>query len=175
MHRQYNSDLIYQQTRRNTFSQSILIVGNTPLVSRIRCNSQNAPHSREIQHSCGSSLKIRQTSQYRMVFRSNSSILYFLNAHFQCAFVCNSIQSQIPIVCLFSSRQSSLCDRCINNDLEQATCLCISTNSSDTIYSRQNPSISVQNGCNCSFLATASLVLRIVTTASIDFNTLLTY
>ena len=45
---------------------------------------------------------------------------------------------------------------------------CISTNSSDTIYSHQNLSISVQNSSNCSSLASMSLVLRGVTTTSMS-------
>ena len=97
------------------------------------------------------SLEIQQTSQYRMVLGSNGGKLHFSNAQFShCEFVCNSIQSQTPIVYLSSSRQSSLCDRCIVNELEQSTCLCISTNNSDTIYSNQNPLISGQNSSNYS-------------------------
>ena len=109
------------------------------------------------------------TCQYRMVPGSNGGKLHLSNAQiFQCGFVCDSIQSQTPIVCISSSRQSSHCNRCIINELEQFTCLCISTNNSDTIYSKQNPSISVQNSSNCSSLASMSLVLRGVTATSLN-------
>ena len=68
IHRQYNSGLKYQQIRRNTFSQSMhRSMGKLPLVPGIQCDSQNLSHSRESQHSCESSLRTRQTSQYRMV------------------------------------------------------------------------------------------------------------
>ena len=86
---------------------------------------------------------------------------------------CDSIQSQGLIVYLSSSVQSSLCDRCIINELEQITCLYISTNSSDTIYSNENPSISVQNSSNCSSLAPTFLVLRDVTSISPDLTSIL--
>ena len=78
----------------------------------------------------------------------------------QCGFVCDSIQSQTPIVCFSSFGQSSLWDRCLIHELEQSTCLCISTNNSDIICSNQNPSILVKNSSNCSSLASTSLVLN---------------
>ena len=88
------------------------------------------------------SLKTRQTSQYRMVLGSIRGESQFSNAQFsQCGFVCYSVQSQTPIVCISSSGQSSLCDRRIIN--EQFIYLCISTNNSDTIYSNQNSSVLV--------------------------------
>ena len=46
--------------------------------------------------------------------------------------------------------------------------ICISTNNSDTFYSSQDMSISVQNSSYCSSLASTSLVLRGVTTTSIS-------
>ena len=86
-------------------------------------------------------------SQYRIVL--GSSKLHFSNAQIsQCGFVCDSVQPQTPIVCLSSSGQWSLCDRCLIHELKQSTCLWISSNSSDTIYSHQNLSILVQNSSN---------------------------
>ena len=104
-----------------------------------------------------------------MVFGSIGGELHLSNAQFsQCGFVCDLIQSQTPVVCISSSRQSSLGNRCIINELEQSTCICISTNNSDTIYSNQNTSVLVQNSSNFSSLASMSLVLRGVTTTSIS-------
>ena len=142
--------------------------GKPPLVPGTQHYSQNSSYPRQIQHCGRLSLETRQTSQYRMVPGSNVGKLHLSNAQFsQCGFVCDSIQSQTPIVCISSSRQSSLCDRRIINELEQFTCLCISTNNSDTIYPNQNPSILVQNSSNCSSLASSFLVLRGVGRASI--------
>ena len=53
-----------------------------------------------------------------------------------------------------------LCSR----ELERSSCLCLSTNDSNTIYSDQNLSISVQNRTNCSSLASTTLVLGGITT-----------
>ena len=78
----------------------------------------------------------------------------------QCWFVCDSVQSQPLIVCISRSGQSSLSDRCIINELELSTCICISINNSDTFYSSQDTSILVQNSSYCSSLASTSLILR---------------
>ena len=49
IHRQHNSGLIYQQTRRNTFSQYMYrSMGNIPLVPGTLCYSQNSSHFLEI-------------------------------------------------------------------------------------------------------------------------------
>ena len=118
-----------------------------------------------------------------MVSGSIGGKLYLPNAQFsQCGFVCDSIQSQTPTVCISSSGQSSLGnrhklplyvspvsgDRHIIDELEQSTCICISTNNSDTIYSHQTLTISVQNSSNCSSLASTFLVLRGAITISIS-------
>ena len=134
-----------------------------------QCNSQNSSHFREIQHSCGPSLEIRQASQYGMVLGSNGGKLHFSNTQIShCGFVCDSIHSQTPIVCFSTFRRPSLCDRCLIHELEQFICLCISSNSSDTTYSHPNLSVSVQNSSNCSSLASRCLVLRGVTATSIS-------
>ena len=49
-----------------------------------------------------------------------------------------------------------------------STCICISTNNSNTVCSSQDTSISVQNSFYCSSLASVSLVLRGVTTTNIS-------
>ena len=66
--------------------------------------------------------------------------------------LCDLIQSQSPIVCISSSGQSSLGDRHIINELELSTCICISTNNSDTFYSSQYMSVS------CRIVLIASLL-----------------
>ena len=73
--------------------------------------------------------------------------------------VAGTIQLQTPIVCISSSGQSCLSDRGIINELEFSSCICISTNNSDTLYSSQDTPISVQNSSYCSSLASTSLVL----------------
>ena len=106
-----------------------------------------------------------------MVVISISGKFHLSNAQFsQCGFVRDSIQSQTPFVCIYNSRQSSLGNRCIINELELSTCICISTNNSDTIYSNQNTSISVQISSNCSSSASTTLLLRGVTTTNISPN-----
>ena len=127
-YRQYNSGLLYQQTRRNTFTLPMHGgMGNSPLV--LYC-TQILSYSRQIQYIGRPSLEIGQTSQYRMVFGSIGGEFHFSNAQFpQCGFVCDLIQSQTSIVhvCFSSSGQSGLPDRCIINepDLLPITYKCI--------------------------------------------------
>ena len=65
---------------------------------------------------------ISRLDSHRMVFGSIGDIFHFSNAQFsQCGFVCDSIQSQTPIVCISSSGKSSLSDRCIINEMELST------------------------------------------------------
>ena len=165
-YRQYNSRLLYQQTRRNTFPQPMHGgIGDPPLVPGTRYHYQNLSYSRQIQYIGRPSFETGLTSQNRMGFGSVGGELHFPNAQFsQCGFVCDTIQSQTPTVCISSSGQSSLSDRCIINELEFSSYICISTNNSDTLYSSQDTSILVQNSSYCSSLASTSLVFRGVTT-----------
>ena len=67
--------------------------------------------------------------QNRMYFGSIGGKFHFPNAQFsQCGFVCDTIQSQRPLVCISSSGQSGLSDRHIISELEFSSCICISTN-----------------------------------------------
>ena len=142
-------------------------IGNSPLVPGTRYYTQNLSYPRQIQYISRLSLEIGQTSQYRMVFGSVGGEFHFSNAQFsQCGFICDSIQSQTPIICIFSFGQLSLSDRHIINELELSICIGISTNNSDTFYSYQDTSILMQNSSYCSFLASMSLVLRCVITTN---------
>ena len=109
--RQYNSSLLYQQTRRNTFSQPMgRDMENPPLVPGIGYD-QSLSYPRQIQHIGRLSIEITQATQNRMDFGSVGSKLHLTNAQLpQCGFVCNTIQSQTPIVCISSSGQSCLSD-----------------------------------------------------------------
>ena len=106
-----------------------------------------------------------------MSFRSIGRGLHLPNAQLpQCGFVCDTIQSQTPMVCTSSSRQSCLSDGCIVSGLELSSCICIPTDNSDTICTSQDSTISVQNSSYCSSLAPMSVVFRGVTTISISSN-----
>ena len=172
LYRQYNSGLLYQKTRRNTFSQPMCRgMGEPPLVLGTWYCAQSLSYTRQIQYIDSPSLEIRQTSQNRMGFGSINSEFHFPNAQLsQCGFVCDTIQSQTSIVCISSSRQSCLSDRCIVNELELSSCICSSTNNSDTLCTSQDTSISVQNSSYFSSLAPKSVVLRGDTTISISSN-----
>ena len=144
---------------------------NPPLVSGIQYRDQSSSYSRQIQHINRPSFKIGKASQNRMGFGSIVSELHLPNAQLpQCGFVCDMIQSQTPIVCIPSSRQSCPSDGRIVNGLESSSCICIPTDNSDTICSSQDSTISVQNSSYCSSLASTSVVFRVVTTISISSN-----
>ena len=62
--RQYNSGLLYQQTRRNTFSQPMRRgMENPPLVPGIQYHDQSSSYPRQIQYIGRSSFEIGQASQ----------------------------------------------------------------------------------------------------------------
>ena len=72
------------------------------------------------------------------------------------------IQSQTPIVCISNSGQPCLIDRRIISELESSSCICISTNNSDTLCSSQGMSVLVQNSSYCSSLAPMSVDLKVL-------------
>ena len=144
---------------------------NPLLVPGIRYHDLSLLYPRKIQHIGKPSLEIGQASQNRMGFGSIGSELCLPNAQLpQCGFVCDTIQSQTPIVRVSSSGQSCLSDGCIVSGLELSSCVCIPTNNSDTICTSQDLTISVLNSSYCSSLAPTSVVFRNVTTISISSN-----
>ena len=69
-----------------------------------------------------------------------------------------------------SPGQSCLSDRRIINELKSSSCLCISSNNSDTFCSSQDTAISVQNSPHCPSLAPMPVDLRGITAVSIRSN-----
>ena len=137
IYRQHNGGLIYQQTGWHSFSQPLRRgLGNSQLVPGTRHRYQSSSHSRQIQHSCRPPIKIRQTYQDRMGSGSNSSEFSIPDAQFsKCELVCDSIQSQTPVICLSSTRQQSTSDRCTVHGLESSSCICFSSFYSDSCCS----------------------------------------
>ena len=127
--------------------------------------------SRKIQYIGRLSVEIGQNSENRMGFGSIGGKFHFqMLSYPNVDFVCDTIQSQTPIVCISSSGQSCLSNRHIINELEFSSCICMSTNNSNTLCTSQDTSVSVQNSSFCSSLASMSMVLRGVTTISISSN-----
>ena len=172
LYRQHDSGLLYQQTRWNTFSQSMYRgMGDPQLVPGTRCSNQSSSYSRQIQYFGRLLLEIGQTYQNRMGIGSNHSEFNIPNAQLsQCGPVCDTIQSQTPIVCISSSRQPCTCSRRSFNELESTSCICISSYKSDIFCSSQDTSVSVQNSSHCSILASMAMVLRGTTTTSVRSN-----
>ena len=162
IYRQHNGGLIYQQTEWHRFPQPLCrSLENSQLVPGTRDRYQSSSHSRQIQHSCRPPIKIRQTYQDRMGSGSNSSEFSIPDAQFPiCGPVCDTIQSQTPIICLSSTRQQSTSDRCPVHGLESSSCICFSSFYSDSCCSGKNPTTSVQNSFDSSVLATTTMVLR---------------
>ena len=168
-YRQHNSGLLYQQTRRNLLSQHLCRGrwGDPPLVPGTTYSCQGSSYPRQIQCFGRPPIENGQTSQKRMGIRSISRELDFPNVQFpQCGSVCDSLQSQISIVCFSSSGQTGLSDRCFFCVLEPTSCLCISSNNIDIFCPGQDMSISVQNSSYSPSLAPTTMVLRGTTTTS---------
>ena len=142
---------------------------NSQLVPGTQHRYQSSSHSRQIQHSCRPPIKIRQTYQDRMGSGSNSSEFSIPDAHFpKCGPVCDTIQSQTPIICLSSTRQQSNSNRCPVHGLETSSCICFSSFYSDTCCSGKNLTTSVQNSSDSSVLATTTVVLRTSSSFSVS-------
>ena len=107
----------------------------------------------------------------RMGIGSDSRELHIPNAQLsQRGPFCDTIQSQTSIVCIPSSRQPCTSSRRSFNELKFTSCICISSYNSDTFYSSQDTSVSVQNSSHCSLLAPTAVVLRDATTSSVSSN-----
>ena len=170
IYRQHNGGLIYQQTGWHTFPQPLCrSLENSQLVPGTQHRYQSSSHSRQIQHSCRPPIKIRQTYQDRMGSGSNSMEFSIPDAQFpKCGPVCDTIQSQTPIICLSSTRQQSTSDRCPVHGLESSSCICFSSFYSDSCCSGKNPTTSVQNSSDSSVLATTTVVLRTSSSLSVS-------
>ena len=84
--------------------------------------------------------------------------------------VCDTFQSQTSTLCVPSSGQSSLCDRRIFHELEESSCLCISSNNIDSFCPEQDTPISVQNSSYTPSLAATkrfSEVLQLLVSAPV--------
>ena len=171
IYRQHNGGLIYQQTGWHSFPQPLCRgMENSQLGPGTRRRYQSSSHSRRIQHSCRPLIQTRQTYQNRMGSGSNSSEFSIPDAQFpKCGLVCDTIQSQTPIICLSSTRQQSASDRCPVHGLESSSCICFSSFYSDSCRpGKKNPTTSVQNSSYSSVLATTTVVLR--TSSSFSFS-----
>ena len=82
----------------------------------------------------------------------------------------NTSQSQTYSLCVSYPRRKSSCNRCLHDELESHSRLCLSSISSDTECFAQNPSISMQI-CPCSSsVAKQILVPRTTKSASVSTN-----
>ena len=170
IHRQHNGGLIYQQIGWHSFPQPLCkSLENSQLVPGTQHCYQSLSHSRQIQHSCRPPIKTRQTYQDRMGSGSTSCEFSIPDAQFpKCGPVCDTIQSQTPIICLSSTRLQSTSDRCPVHGLESTSCICFSSFYSDSCCSGKNLTTSVQNSSNSSVLATTTVVLRTFSSLSVS-------
>ena len=158
-YRQHNSGLIYQQARRNTFDQFMCgSMENSPMVSKTSDYSQDSTYPRQIQCFGRQVIENRQSNQNRVGIGSIDSEFNLPNVQLsQSGSVCDTFQSQTSTLCFPSSGQSSFRDRCILHELEQSSCLCISSNNTNSSCPEQDTSISVQNSSYSPSLATTSI------------------
>ena len=142
---------------------------NSQLVPGTQHSYLSSSHSRQIQHSCRPPIKTRQTYQDRMGSGSNSCEFSIPDAQFpKCGPVCDTIQSQTPIICLSGTRLQSTSDRCPVHGLESFSFICFSSFYSDSCCSGKNPTTSVQNCSDSSVLATTTVVLRTSSSFSVS-------
>ena len=172
IHRQHDSGIIYQQTGRNPFSRSVRRgLGDPQFLPGSRYRNQSLSYPRQIQHFGRMPIEIGQTNQNRMGTGLICSEFSIPDAQIsQCGFVCDSFQSQTPVVYFLSSRQPCVSSRCSLHELELSLCICISSYNSDTLCSRKDLSASVQNSSNSSILAPANVVPKTSKASSVSPN-----
>ena len=160
----------YQQARRNTFSQFMCgSMENPPMVPKTSDYSQDLTYLRQIQCFGRQVIENRQSNQNRVGTGSSNSEFNLTNGQLsQSGSVCDTFQSQTSTLCFPSSGQSGLHDRCILHELEQSSCLCISSNNTDSSCPEQDTPISVQNSSYSPSLTATSMDLRGTTTAYIS-------
>ena len=156
-----------QQAMGNTFSEPMRTgVENPPMVPKTSYCRQDSSDPRHIQCFGRQVIENRQSSQNRVGIGSIESEFNFPNVQLsQSGSVRDTLQSKTATLCIPSSGQSSLRDRCIFHGLELSSCLRLSPNNDDSFCPEQDTSISVQNSSDSPSLATTSLVLRGPTTA----------
>ena len=108
------------------------------MVPKTSYSCQDLAYSRQIQCFGRPIIRNGQNYQNRMGIGSIDREFNFPNV--QSGSVCDTFQSQTSTLCIPSSGQSSLCDRCILHELEQSSCLCISSNNIDSFCSKQDQS-----------------------------------
>ena len=85
--------------------------------------SSNQTHSREIQHTCRSSVQNKQTNLNRKVTQSINCECNFSHGQIsQHRSICNTSQSQIASICVTNSRQERSNNRCCFSGLESHPC-----------------------------------------------------
>ena len=141
---------------------------NPPVVSKTAYCRQDSTNPRQIQCFGRQVIENRKNNQ-RMGIGSIDSEFNFPTVQLsQYGSVCHTFQSQTSTLSIPSSGQSSLSDRRILYELEQSSCLCISSNNTDFSCLEQDTSVSVQNSSYSPSLAATSMVLRGTTTACIS-------
>ena len=177
IYRQHNSGLIYQQARRNTFSQPMRgSMENPPMMPKTSYCSQDSTYPRQIQCFGRQVIENRQNNQNRMGIGSVDGEFNFPDVQLsESGSVCDMFQSQTSTICIPSSGQSSFCDRQILHELEQSSCLCISSNNADFSCPEQDTSVSVQNSSYSPSLAATSMILRGTTSACLSSSSSSTF
>ena len=165
--RHHNSNFIPFSTGRDSFPKSLSrSMELTQLVSSKQDQTQNQIHYREIQQSGRLIIQNKQTDFHRRVSQSKNCQCNFSHDRFsQHRSFCNTSQSQTSSSCVSYPRRKCSNKRCLHDELESHSRLCLSS-----ISSEQNPSISMQN-CSCSSsVAKQILVHRTTKSASVSTN-----
>ena len=111
------------------------------MVPKTSYSCQDLAYSRQIQCFGRPIIANGQNYQNRMGIGSIDREFNFPNVQLsQSGSVCDTFQSQTYTLCIPSSGQSSLRDRCILHELEQSSCLRISSNNIDSFCPKQDQS-----------------------------------
>ena len=118
-----------QQAKRNTFSHPVCRgMKDPPVVPKTSYCHQDSSYPRQIQCFGRIGYWLSTNSQNRMGIGSIDTEFSFKMLSHSIWICLRHVSVTNFRLCIPSSGQSSLCDRCIFHELEQYSCLCISYN-----------------------------------------------
>ena len=160
--RQYHSSGISVSPGRHSFSRSQQRdLEDSNLVPTEQDPLTCEAYSRQVQHP-GRPAKPGEQTYFDRVGSEpgNSQSSFFHDRVSKHRLIRNSSESQASSVCFPNSRPEGTFNRCSINELEQSSCLCISTVPSHSSCDKQSEAITVQSSSDSPILAQQVLVSR---------------
>lgn len=159
-HRQYNSNVLSKETRRNKVKGiERSSCQNSAVVSEARCDFQMQTHCGQTKCHCGPVIKRRADTADRVVIESQSSGQFVdVMGQTNSGSICDKAQQEVDDICVTGTRSHGHGDRCVFNKLEPSICLCVSSNGSARSGSEEGVRRGLYSDFSSSSMAQATVV-----------------